>query len=109
MSDSNGQKKGIDGKNIALVLMTLGGVGGYLWLDHKLRLERQVNADLTTLLQLAALQAAGAAQAAPVRWRCCRMAAQPTRFGRWQRQPHRHPATRPRWRGCLLDLPTPHV
>jgi hypothetical protein len=62
MSDSNGQKKGIDGRNIALVLMTLGGVGGYLWLDHKLRLERQVNADLTTLLmQLAALQASGAA------------------------------------------------
>ena len=62
MSDSDGQKKGIDGKNIALVLMTLGGVGGYLWLDHKLRLERQVNADLTTLLmQLAALQAPGGA------------------------------------------------
>lgn len=61
MSDSNGQKKGIDGKNIALVLMTLGGVGGYLWLDHKLRIERKVNADLTTLLlQLAALQAPGA-------------------------------------------------
>jgi Transglycosylase SLT domain len=61
MSDSNEQKKGIDGKNIALVLMTLGGVGGYLWLDHKLRLERAVNADQSTLLlQLAALQASGA-------------------------------------------------
>lgn len=61
MSDSNGQKKGIDGKNIAMVLMTLGGVGGYLWLDHKLRIERQVNADQSRLLlQLAALQASGA-------------------------------------------------
>jgi hypothetical protein len=61
MSDSNEQKKGIDGKNIALVLMTLGGVGGYLWLDHKLRLEKKVNADLTTLLlQLAAGQSPGA-------------------------------------------------
>jgi hypothetical protein len=30
--------------------MTLGGVGGYLWLDHKLRLEKKVNEDLTTLL-----------------------------------------------------------
>jgi hypothetical protein len=41
--------------------MTLGGVGGYLWLDHKLRLERQVNADQSKLLlQLAALQASGA-------------------------------------------------
>lgn len=61
MSDSNEQKKGIDGRNIALVLMTLGGVGGYLWLDHKLRLEKKVNADLTTLLmQLAAIQPPGA-------------------------------------------------
>jgi hypothetical protein len=50
-------KKGIDGKNIALVLMTLGGVGGYLWLDHKLRLEKKVTTDLTnSLMQLAATQ-----------------------------------------------------
>jgi hypothetical protein len=59
MSDE--QKRGIDGSSVALVLMTLGGVGGYLWLDHKLRLERKINADLTTLLlQLAALQSPGA-------------------------------------------------
>jgi hypothetical protein len=57
MSDSNEQKKGIDGRDIALVLMTLGGVGGYLWLDHKLRLERKTNTDLTAMLmRLAAIQ-----------------------------------------------------
>ena len=61
MSDSNEQKRGIDGRNVALVLMTLGGVGGYLWLDHKLRIERKVNSDLTSLLlQLAAMQPPGA-------------------------------------------------
>jgi hypothetical protein len=61
MSDSNEQKKGIDGKNIALVLMTLGGVGGYLWLDHKLRVEKKVTADLTKVfMQLAANQLPGA-------------------------------------------------
>ena len=60
MSDSNEQKKGIDGRNIALVLMTLGGVGGYLWLDHKLRLEEKVTSDLTSLLlQMAAIQPPG--------------------------------------------------
>lgn len=57
MSDFNEQKKGIDGRDVALVLMTLGGVGGYLWLDHKLRLERKVNSDLTSrLMDLAAKQ-----------------------------------------------------
>jgi hypothetical protein len=58
MSDSN---KGIDGRNVALVLMTLGGVGGYLWLDHKLRIEKQVNQDLTAMLMtLASLEGSAA-------------------------------------------------
>jgi hypothetical protein len=57
MSDSNEQKKGIAGKDVALVLLTLGGVGGYLWLDHKLRIERKTTSELTTLLlQFAAMQ-----------------------------------------------------
>lgn len=59
MSDSN-EQKGIDGTNVAMVLMALGGAGGYLWLDHKLRIERQVNADQAKLLSQLAAQASGA-------------------------------------------------
>lgn len=44
MSDSNGK---IDGRDVALVLLTLGGVGGYMWLDHKLTLEQKVATELS--------------------------------------------------------------
>jgi hypothetical protein len=43
-----------------VVLLTLGGVGGYLWLDHKLTLERRVNSELgKVLMNRAALCSAG--------------------------------------------------
>ena len=47
MSDSRGKEIGFDGRDVALVLLTLGGVGGYLWLDHKLTLERKVATQLS--------------------------------------------------------------
>ncbi|MGH2907575.1 MAG: hypothetical protein ACRDKI_12515 [Solirubrobacterales bacterium] len=66
MSDSNELKRAIDGRDVALVILTLGGVGGYLWLDHKLRIEQKTNAELNErLMQLAANQIPGAPPAKP--------------------------------------------
>jgi hypothetical protein len=63
MTDSNGSERGFDGRDFAIVLLTLGGVGGYLWLDHKLTLERKVATDLSK--DLALLLAGGASVSPP--------------------------------------------
>jgi hypothetical protein len=63
MSDSNGNERGFDGRDFATVLLTLGGVGGYLWLDHKLTLERKVATDLSK--EVALLLAGGASVSPP--------------------------------------------
>jgi Transglycosylase SLT domain len=45
------KERNFDGTDAALVLLTLGSVGGFLWLDHKLRMERTISTALTEKLQ----------------------------------------------------------